>query len=112
MLRISCLTILLYSCSNHLSTVGANACGRDLSEQQILLAAERYLRVSSPNVRIADLSPVIRRDDECNYVVVFHYGGLKAVEDTVIVVDRRGRVRNLPECCVLGDCPEFCATKK
>jgi hypothetical protein len=28
------------------------------------------------------------------------------------VIDRRGRVQNIPQCCALGDCPEACAKPK
>ena len=55
----------------------------------------------------ADLNPTIHEID-CNYAVVFSHGTDEAKEDLVLTIDRQGRIKNLPECCELGDCPEFC----
>ncbi len=84
-------------------------CAPELTDVKILAAAQRWLTVVLPGARIAELSPLIRRDDNsCDYFVILHRSGLAAIEDVVIAIDRDGHVLNIPECCQLNDCPQFC----
>lgn len=83
-------------------------CGAELSDERILRAAQRWIDLVRPGVKLRDLNPVISRNEgECNYSVILAHGGSEAIEDVIIVVDRRGRVRNIWECCELGDCPDL-----
>lgn len=89
------------------STPRVSDCADELSRTQILDAAQRFLAVAAPGTRVEDLSLAIRRTG-CDYAVVIRHEGVEAVEDVVILVDRHGRVRNIPICCDLNDCPELC----
>jgi len=86
-------------------------CGPELSRESVLNAAQRWLSLRSPGVSLNDL-PVRIVADACSYAVVIPNLTTEAREDTVIIIDRLGRVRNIPECCELGDCPELCAKPK
>lgn len=68
-----------------------------------------------PKVALEPFTPVIQRGvgpRGCDYAVILPHNGRNAVEDIVIVIDRTGRVQNIPECCELGDCPEACSKGK
>lgn len=85
----------------------AQQCGPALSRESILEAADRYLALYSTR-RASELNARIHEVD-CNYAVVVSHDTEEAKEPLVVTIDRQGRVRTLPECCELGECPDLCA---
>lgn len=109
LLMLGAALALLTTCTCQPVISHKAACGAELADTDILRAAQRWLSVTAPGVKVEDLNPIIQRESSgCNYAVIFPHRGLEAIEDVVVVVDRKGHVRNIPECCQLGDCPEFC----
>jgi hypothetical protein len=101
--------VVLARCVHRPVTHPVSTCAAELPDTEILGAAQRWLELFHPGVNVNELSPVIYRDHlHCTYSVILPHRGPEAIEDVVIHIDERGRVRNIPECCDLGDCPESC----
>ncbi len=110
LLIIGLATFTLMSCVHRPDQRNPDLCGSSLSDEAILRAAQRWVTLVYPGVALADIPHVIQREDSrCGYAVILTHGGRVAIEDVVILIDRRGKVLNIPECCDLGDCPQFCA---
>jgi len=106
------LSLAAASClSNGLQRKQTQECGPELSKEQILTAAQRWVSAVAPGQSVSELHPSIKKSG-CQYVVIIPNTGTRAVDDVTIIVDRRGRIRNLPICCELGDCPEWCSSKE
>lgn len=96
--------IILASCLPLKSS--AEPCGPTVSRAEVLAAANRY--ISHYSIPVPDGSHPNIYEVGCNYVVIYPNGTDEAREDLTITVDRRGRIKNIPECCELRECPEFC----
>jgi hypothetical protein len=91
-----------------------------LSDAEVLASAKRALRVMwghEPDLRHYSLK--IQRagacsadphDERCEYVLTLDVVGTRDAREAIAIhVDRFGRVKTLPVCCDLGDCPEWCS---
>jgi len=91
---------------------GATACGPSLTMTEVVSSAKSALRVMWGHEPVLDHYHVSVKSEGCDYVFVASHPGTEARETIVIVIDRAGRVRTIPVCCDLGDCPEYCAASK
>ena len=87
----------------------STACGPPLTVTDVLSSARRALRVMWGHEPVLDHYRISVQSEGCDYVFVASQPGTEARENIVIVIDRAGRVRTIPVCCDLGDCPEYCA---
>lgn len=90
----------------------STACGPPLAVTDVVASAKRALRVMWGHEPVLDHYHVSVQSQGCDYVFVASHPGTEALESIVIVIDRAGRVRTIPVCCDLGDCPEYCAPSK
>lgn len=90
----------------------STACGPPLTVSDVVSSAKRALRAMWGHEPDLDHYHVDVQSEGCNYVFVASRRGTEAREDIVIIIDRAGRVRTIPVCCDLGDCPDYCAPSK
>lgn len=96
--------------SRHTPSVpaGVSECGPGLTDAEVIASAKRALRVMWGREPDLDHYRVSVQGQGCNYVFVAAQLGTEAREDIIVIVDRAGRVKTIPVCCDLGDCPELC----
>lgn len=91
---------------------GSSRCGPGLTDVQILDSAKRALRALWGREPVFDKFRVSIESVGCDYVFRLVHPGVEAREDISLLIDRAGRVKTVPICCDLGDCPEYCAPTK
>jgi hypothetical protein len=92
----------------HDSASESTECEGDLSEAQVREIVKKILEAKWGDASLEGMSTWISGYG-CDYVFTAHFDGAAPIEGFGIVIDRSGRVKNLPDCYYLDHCPDLCS---